>query len=59
VQAELVRALLQGPGIVVFKPMGGLVPQSQAQLLTQAVEEDWHVGRLRMELAAQQDRSRA
>jgi hypothetical protein len=30
-----------------------------AQLLTQAVEKDWDVGRLRVELAAQQERSRA
>lgn len=41
------------------QPIGGLAPQSQAQLLTRAVEEDWDVGRLRVELAAQQERSRA
>jgi hypothetical protein len=41
------------------QPIGGLAPQSQAQLLTQAVEEDWDVGRLRVELAAQQERRRA
>jgi ectoine hydroxylase-related dioxygenase (phytanoyl-CoA dioxygenase family) len=41
------------------QPIGGLAPQSQAQLLSQAVEEDWDVARLRAELAAQQERTRA
>jgi ectoine hydroxylase-related dioxygenase (phytanoyl-CoA dioxygenase family) len=41
------------------QPIGGLVPQSQAQLLSQALEQDWDVSRLRAELAAQQERTRA
>ena len=41
------------------QPINGLAPQSQAQLLAQAVEEAWDAGRLRAELAAQQERSRA
>jgi ectoine hydroxylase-related dioxygenase (phytanoyl-CoA dioxygenase family) len=41
------------------QPVGGMVPQSQAQLLSQALEEDWDVARLRTELAAQQERTRA
>jgi ectoine hydroxylase-related dioxygenase (phytanoyl-CoA dioxygenase family) len=41
------------------QPIGGMAPQSQAQLLSQALEEDWDVARLRAELAAQQERTRA
>ena len=38
------------------QPIGGMTPQTQAELLSQAVAEDWEPGRLDVELAAQQQR---
>jgi hypothetical protein len=38
------------------QPIGGMTPQTQAGLLSQAVAEDWEPGRLDAELAAQQER---
>lgn len=38
------------------QPIGGMTPQTQAGLLSQAVAEDWEPGRLDAELAAQQQR---
>ena len=35
-----------------------MTPQTQAELLSQAVAEDWEPGRLDAELAAQQQRRR-
>ncbi|MEP9381833.1 phytanoyl-CoA dioxygenase family protein [Nocardioides cheoyonin] len=40
------------------QPVGSLAPPSQADLLRQAVEEDWQPARLAAALAAQQDRRR-
>ena len=40
------------------QPIGGMAPQTQAELLSQAVAEDWDEARLRAELAAQQQRRR-
>jgi ectoine hydroxylase-related dioxygenase (phytanoyl-CoA dioxygenase family) len=40
------------------QPVGGLAPETQAQLLTRAVEERWDPTRLRKELAAYADRRR-
>ncbi len=41
------------------QPIGGMTPQTQAELLSQAVAEDWEPGRLDAELAAQQQRRMA
>jgi ectoine hydroxylase-related dioxygenase (phytanoyl-CoA dioxygenase family) len=38
------------------QPIGGMTPQTQAELLSQAVAEDWEPGRLDAELAAPQQR---
>jgi len=40
------------------QPVAGLAPETQAQLLTRAVEERWEPTRLRKELAAYADRRR-
>jgi len=40
------------------QPVGGLAPETQAQLLARAVEERWDPTRLRKELAAYADRRR-
>jgi ectoine hydroxylase-related dioxygenase (phytanoyl-CoA dioxygenase family) len=41
------------------QPVGSLAPQSQADLLRQALAEDWQPGRLSEALDAQQDRRRS
>jgi ectoine hydroxylase-related dioxygenase (phytanoyl-CoA dioxygenase family) len=41
------------------QPVGSLTPQSQAELLRQAVDEDWTPSRLSEALAAQQERRRS
>ena len=41
------------------QPVGSLAPQSQADLLRQAVDEDWETARLVEALGAQQDRRRS
>ena len=38
------------------RPIGGMTPRTQAELLSQAVAEDWEPGRLDAELAAQRQR---
>ena len=38
------------------QPVGGMTPQTQAELLSRAVAEDWEPGRLDAELAAQHQR---
>ncbi len=38
------------------QPIGGMTPQTQAELLSQAVAQDWEPDRLDAELAAQQQR---
>jgi ectoine hydroxylase-related dioxygenase (phytanoyl-CoA dioxygenase family) len=40
------------------QPVGGLAPETQAELLARAVRERWEAGRLRKELAAYADRRR-
>jgi ectoine hydroxylase-related dioxygenase (phytanoyl-CoA dioxygenase family) len=40
------------------QPVGGLAPETQAQLLARALEEGWEPTRLRKELAAHADRRR-
>lgn len=63
-QAELVRALTSGPGVVLFaeqKAQGvvGVAPETQAELLWRAVQEGWPAATLADELTAQAARRAA